>query len=110
VWFDTPVLREPRWQSIELLSESYAQSLEQTADWMQTHETPDLHGFRDYEIQRVRRDIALMRQAQNADFAQAQGDFYRFFSEHDRRRNTDFAHAFPEMKSFWAECEHHARQ
>ena len=110
VWFDTPVLREPRWQSIELLSESYAQNLEQTADWMQTHETPDLHGFRDYEIQRVRRDIALMRKAQNADFAQPRADFWRFFQEHDRRRNTNFAETFPEMRSFWAECRARANE
>jgi hypothetical protein len=109
VWFDTPVLREPRWQSIELLSESYAQQLQSTADWMQTHQTNGLHGFRDYEIQRVRRDIALMREAQNADFAQPRADFYRFFTEHDRRRSTCFAQTFPEMKSFWAECERHAR-
>ena len=110
VWFDTPVLREPAWQSIQLLSESYAQQLERTADWMESQTTTDLHGFRDYEVQRVRRDIAFMREAQSADFASQKADFYRFFSEHDRRRNTDFAHAFPEMKTFWAECEHHARQ
>ena len=110
VWFDTPVLRSPAWQSIELLSEPYAAMLENTADWMQTHETPDLHGFRDYEIQRVRRDIALMRKAQNADFTQPKADFWRFFQEHDQRRNTDFARTFPEMRSFWAECEHHARR
>jgi len=109
VWFDTPVLRSPRWQSIELLSESYAQQLEQTADWMQTHETLDLHGFKDYEIQRLRRDITLMREAQNADFAQPRADFYRFFQEHDRRRNTSFAQTFPEMRSFWAECAQAAR-
>jgi hypothetical protein len=50
-----------------------------------------------------------MREAQNADFAREKADFYKFFSEHDRRRNTDFLRTFPEMKSFWAECEYHAR-
>jgi organic radical activating enzyme len=110
VWFDTPILREPAWQSIQLLPESYAQQLEATADWMQTHDTRDLHGFRDYEIQRVRRDIAFMREAQNADFAPQKSDFFRFFREHDRRRNTNFLQSFPEMRSFWAECEYHARK
>jgi hypothetical protein len=37
-------------------------------------------------------------------------DFYRFFSEHDRRRGTDFLKTFPEMTTWWAECEYHARQ
>jgi hypothetical protein len=110
VWFDTPVLRSPAWQSIELLSEPYAAMLENTADWMQTHETPDLHGFRDYEIQRVRRDIALMREAQKREHGAAPADFYRFFREHDRRRGTSFLKTFPEMRAFWQACEREARE
>ena len=31
-------------------------------------------------------------------------DFYRFFSEHDKRRNTNFLNAFPEMSDFWNDC------
>jgi hypothetical protein len=34
VWFDTPVLRTPTWQSLQLLSESYVDQLEQTWTWM----------------------------------------------------------------------------
>jgi organic radical activating enzyme len=109
VWFDTPVLRNPAWQSLQLLPESYADQLESAADWMSQHVTDGLHGFRDYEVQRVRRDIAWKREAQNADFAREKGDFYRFFREHDRRRNTNFLQTFPEMRTFWAECEYHAR-
>ena len=110
VWFDTPVLREPAWQSLQLLPESYAAVLESTADWMATQVTTDLHGFRDYEVQRLRRDIAWMRQGQVQDHSQNKADFYRFFSEHDRRRNTDFLKTFPEMRSWWSECESHARR
>ena len=110
VWFDTPVLRQPAWQSLQILPESYAQKLEQCADWMATQVTTDLHGFRDYEVQRLRRDIAWMREGQRQDNSRAQADFYRFFSEHDRRRGTDFLSTFPEMRAWWAECEYHARQ
>ena len=109
VWFDTPVLRQPAWQSLQLLPESYAQQLEATADWMETHVTDGLHGFKDYEVQRLRRDIAWMREGQTQDHRVNKGDFYRFFREHDQRRNTDFAKTFPEMRAFWAECEYHAR-
>lgn len=109
VWFDTPVLRNPAWQSLQLLPEAYVANLERTADWMTTQITEDLHGFRDYEVQRLRRDIVWMREAQNADFAREKADFYRFFQEHDRRRNTTFLKTFPEMRAFWAECEHQAR-
>ena len=109
VWFDTPVLRQPAWQSLQLLPESYAAVLESTADWMDTHVTTGVHGFKDYEVQRLRRDIAWMREGQQQDHAAAKADFYRFFSEHDRRRGTDFMATFPEMRSWWAQCEYHAR-
>lgn len=109
VWFDTPVLREPAWQSLQILPESYAAKLEQCADWMATQVGTELTGFRDYEVQRLRRDIAWMREGQSRDNSVAKADFYRFFSEHDRRRGTDFLRAFPEMRSWWQECEYHAR-
>jgi len=110
VWFDTPVLRNPAWQSLQILPESYAAKLEQCADWMATQVTTGLHGFRDYEVQRLRRDIAWMREGQGQDHTATKADFYRFFSEHDRRRGTDFLRTFPEMKSWWQECEYHANR
>jgi organic radical activating enzyme len=112
VWFDTPVLREPAWQSLQILPESYAQRLEYLWTWMvrqiETKDAP-FQGFKDYEIARLDRDIAWMRAGQKQDHSQARGDFYRFFSEHDRRRGTDFLKTFPEMRSWWTECESHAR-
>jgi organic radical activating enzyme len=113
VWFDTPVLREPAWQSLQILPESYAQQLERARDYMLSNmvtEANPLHGFKDYEVQRIERDVAWMREGQHKDNTTAKADFYRFFNEHDRRRGTDFSTAFPEMRSWWAECEYHARQ
>jgi len=113
VWFDTPVLREPAWQSLQILPESYAAILERTADWMElnleTAQDP-FHGFKDYEVQRLRRDIAWMREGQKQYHSRAKADFYRFFSEHDRRRGTNFLATFPTMHQWWTECEYHARQ
>ena len=112
VWFDTPLLRQPAWQSLQILPPAYADVLERVADWMELNlETPadPFHGFKDYEVQRMRRDIAWMREG-TENVEQKRADFYRFFSEHDRRRNTDFLSTFPEMKSFWQECEAHARR
>jgi hypothetical protein len=113
VWFDTPVLREPAWQSLQILPESYAEKLELLWAWMirqiETEAEP-FKGFKDYELHRLDRDIAWMRSAQLADHSRAKADFYRFFSEHDRRRGTDFLATFPEMKSWWEECAYHARQ
>jgi len=116
VWFDTPVLRQPEWQSLQILPESYAERLEHLWAWMiRQTERPEqpFHGFKDYEIARLDRDIAWMRNGQDMDPAVLQlrkADFYRFFSEHDRRRGTDFLKTFPEMATWWQECEYHARQ
>ena len=115
VWFDTPVLREPAWQSLQLLPESYVVMLEQAKAYMKLHVETDanrFHGFKDYEIARLDRDIAWMRTGQQmsgTELGQRKADFYRFFNEHDRRRGTDFLKTFPEMRSWWAECEYHAR-
>ena len=115
VWFDTPVLREPAWQSLQLLPESYVDNLELIWAWMLRQiEQPEqpFKGFKDYEIQRWDRDIEWMRDGQKLPaevVAQRKGDFYRFFSEHDRRRGTDFLKTFPEMQSFWEECAYYAR-
>ena len=75
---------------------------------IETAEAP-FQGFKDYELSRLDRDIAWMRQGQKQDNSAAKADFYRFFSEHDRRRGTDFLKVFPEMRAWWAECEYHAR-
>jgi organic radical activating enzyme len=115
VWFDTPVLRKPEWQSLQILPESYADRLDHLWAWMiRQHERPDapFQGFKDFEIQRLERDIAWMRDGAKLDaqyLKRCRADFYRFFSEHDRRRNTDFLATFPEMRDWWQQCEYHAR-
>ena len=112
VWFDTPVLRTPSWQSLQILPESYADILE--AVWvymMKNTETEEnrFKGFKDYELQRLDRDIAWMREGQKLDPAyirRQRADWFRFFDEHDRRRDTKFLKVFPEMVEWWTECGH----
>ena len=79
-------------------------------NWMQEHrETIDerFKGFKDYEIQRLQRVVDWMRENNREDKG-AQADFYRFFTEHDKRRGTNFEQTFPEMAEFWAECKYWA--
>jgi organic radical activating enzyme len=116
IWFDTPVLRTPTWQSLQLLPESYVDELETVWAFMLKNietETTRFQGFKDYEIARLDRDIAWMRDGQRLDpeyINRNKADFYRFFAEHDRRRGTDFLKTFPEMAVWWQECEYYARQ
>ncbi len=115
VWFDTPVLRQPAWQSLQILPESYADRLEHLWAWMlRQTETPEdrFHGFKDYEIARLDRDIAWMRRGQEMpaqELNRHRADFHRFFAEHDRRRGTNFLDTFPDMAAWWQECAYHAR-
>lgn len=115
VWFDTPLLRTPRWQSLQILPAVYVRQLERVADWMELNlEKPDqpFQGFKDYEVQRMRRDIAWMEEGRNLDpdyVKMQRADFYRFFNEHDKRRHTNFEETFPQMTEFWKECRYHAQ-
>jgi len=116
VWFDTPILRKPEWQDIRLLPESYQEPLEETWAFMmkninENKNNPN-HGFKDYELHRLQRVIDYMKEGCKLDpeyVKLQQANFYRFFSEHDKRRNTGFQRTFPEMYDFWKQCEYHAK-
>ena len=110
VWFDTPVLRTPSWQSMQILPDSYANEMEKLWMWMvHNQETPEkrFQGFKDYEAHRLDRDLVWMKTELDPEYVKAQQiDFYRFFSEHDRRRGTDFLKTFPEMSEWWNQCKY----
>jgi hypothetical protein len=116
VWFDTPLLRQPAWQSLQILPPVYVSQLERVADWMELNlERPEdpFHGFKDYEVQRMRRTIDWMREGSklDPDYIKLQrADFYRFFNEYDKRHQREFLTVFPQMREFWKECRYHAHQ
>lgn len=116
VWFDTPLLRTPEWMRMDLLPESYVDQMEHLAEWMmkwRESEERRFKGFKDYEIKRMDRDIAWMESGQQHDdnyISRQKADFYKFFTEHDKRRGTDFLKTFPEMETWWRECEQHAKK
>jgi len=116
VWFDTPILRQPAWQNIQILPELYVDYLEEPWAFMMKNINENkenkLHGFKDYELHRLQRVIDYMREGCKLDpeyVKMQQANFYRFFSEHDRRRGTDFLTTFPEMTEFWTTCKHYAK-
>jgi hypothetical protein len=117
VWFDTPVLRTPSWQSLQILPESYTRILENVINWMKLHrldEDSDRYdGFKDYEIQRMERDLDWMKKGKKLTekyINEQRADFYRFFNEYDKRRDHNFLETFPQMKEFWQECKWYAEQ
>ena len=73
------------------------------------HNQHEMHGFKDYEVLKMQRDLDWMLEGTD-NVEQKRADFYRFFSEHDRRRGTNFLETFPEMNSFWQQCEYYANR
>ena len=112
VWTDTPVLRSPTWQSIQIAPWSLQRQFSDIPDWMEQHlETIDtrFHGFKDYEVKRMERDVEWMREGlPRVEVKERMANFYRFFNEHDRRRDTDFLETFPELNVFWRQCKYEA--
>jgi organic radical activating enzyme len=116
VWFDTPILRQPTWQSLQIMPAVYAHRLQDVVDWMSTNmetEKRPFRGFKDYEVQRLQRVVDWMKEGSKLDpdyVIMQRADFYRFFNEHDKRRKTDFVNTFPEMREFWSECKYYAQK
>ena len=108
VWFDTPLLYTPAWQSMQILPKEYKIVLQECIENMQ-HNQHEMHGFKDYEVLKMQRDLDWMLEGTDR-VEQKRADFYRFFSEHDRRRGTNFLETFPEMNSFWQQCEYYANR
>jgi hypothetical protein len=110
VWFDIPLLRQPAWQQITLLPESYQRIHEQNIEYMRQHQEntelnkKDYAVFKDFEIQKMLRNLAYWRKHAENNNKQKK-NFYSFFAEHDRRRGTSFERTFPEMQEFWQECK-----
>lgn len=112
VFFDTPLLRDPKWQCIPILPESYQQYLVDAVEKMKGLKASlesiesRFHRILDFETGRMERNLAWMRQKpfQESELKTHRANFYRFFSEHDRRRGTDFLGTFPEMQDFWELC------
>ena len=107
IWFDTPLLYTPDWQSIQLLPKAYEQCIWDCINFMNDN-LDEMHGFKDYEVLKMRRDLQFMQKGTD-DVERKKADFYRFFTEHDKRRGTNFEETFPEMKGFWNECRHFLR-
>jgi len=106
VWFDIPLLRQPEWQQITMLPEAYQEIHKDNIAYMQQNSGEDkgLHIFKDFEIQKMLRNLAYWKK--NADAStKLKKNFYAFFNEHDRRRGTNFLNVFPEMEEFWMECK-----
>jgi hypothetical protein len=107
VWFDTPILTNPAWQSINILPEYYQNFVINAQKFMQANletEKNLYRGFKDYEVSKLDRIIEIMKQTPE-DVDQRCADFWRFFKEYDRRRGTKLRDTFLEMHQWFDHCQ-----
>ena len=108
IWFDTPMLHDPKWMSMKLATPAMLQPLLDSIDYMEANrETTDnrFKGFKDYEVDKVRRLYEWAKEPLNTDEEQsAKRNFDLFFKQHDIRRDTNIRKTFPELINFIEEC------
>lgn len=116
VFLDTPILHSPAWQSIQILPARYRDILRSDIEYFKSKliseeemmKNKDYGRLRDFEIGKLERVLSWMEQGDNLPeekLLRDRADFYRFYTEHDRRRNTNFLATFPEMEDFWILCK-----
>ena len=109
VFIDTPMLRYPEWQSLQLAPKEHWHYADEALEFMKANQ--DKHresrwvGFKPHQIERFDRSIEFMKQGFDSDEKrqEAEENFVRFFDDHDRRRNTSILQTFPEFSTQYHE-------
>lgn len=114
---DTNILRFPHHQNLSIVTEDLKSSFDSSLDFMKANpvnlDQPNLKpGFSKFEINRMERLIQYLKTGPNShekiSIQVARGDFYKFVTEHDKRRGTDFLKTFPLLKEFYEICRNSA--
>jgi len=97
---DLPYLRYPEHQSVMVLPPDYGERVDDIL--AEVKRTPEATQLELIKLTRIR---SMMRTPwPEKKLRVTRADFFRFFSEHDRRRGTNFLETFPEMADFWETC------
>ena len=110
VRFDTPYLREPLQYDINILpKDQFMPLMHSHLAFMEANESDgDKTKFGTLEVDKFRRVVRYMETTEYDEQRLAEGrrDFRAWFTEHDRRRGTDFLATFPELSDFYEACAH----
>jgi organic radical activating enzyme len=100
-------LRTPVFQSVLVLEPEYHQKITDIISFMEKNSRYEgsRFGTSDVQLNMMRRILRWAQEgAETKERKKMQSDFFSFFSEHDRRRNTDLLRAFPEFGDQWEAC------
>ena len=114
IWFDTPMLHDPRWMSLKLATPEMLQPLLDSIMFMEENKETQSNrfkGFKDYEIDKVRRLYEWAREPMDErNTLLAKKNFALYFKQKDERQGTNIKETFPEFETFIEECERLAWQ
>jgi organic radical activating enzyme len=106
IWFDVPLLRNPAWQNIHILPEEFETYLEDAIKFMEDNvEIGNFDGFYDFEIEKVKRNLAVMKE-RVANQTVNRKNFAQYFAEYDRRKGSNLSKTFPELTNLYEEWKH----
>lgn len=99
--FDTPYLRYPPHQCIQILPNSYDRYLAVAQRYMESA------GFKSLPIEKIKRLRSYMANVTmtKEEINTYRKDFVIFVDEHDKRRGTNFSKVYPELIDFYNECK-----
>lgn len=103
VEFDTPYLKEPPHWMINILPESFIQYMDDTLAFIENNK----EWFTSVELEKFKRVTNYMKEnpVTAEKIRQGRRDFYSFFTENDRRLNTNLLETFPEYTEFYLMCK-----
>jgi organic radical activating enzyme len=106
--FDTPYLKEPLQYDMNILpKEDFMPYMDESLAFMRANLNNNVSNqFTEIEYEKFRRVVKYMETTSYSKDKLKEGrkDFYSWFTEHDVRRNTNFAETFPEMLEFYNMC------
>jgi hypothetical protein len=110
VFLDTSYLRYPFHQTVQVLDQSWAESIFKQAQLADFLEVPffkhNYIGFSDIEIQKIKRTYDWMISTKDDEILQKKRfNFGNFIEAHDKRRGTSFVDTFPELEEFYRKCK-----
>jgi organic radical activating enzyme len=109
VFLDSSYLRYPLHQTVQVLPHQFANNILDQSKLITYYAAPSFShehiGYSDVEVQKVKRIYDWMLSPQDAtQQMKNRYSFYQYFSNHDKRRGTDFCKTFPELEEFYNFC------
>jgi vacuolar-type H+-ATPase subunit D/Vma8 len=108
VRFDTPYLKEPLQFDMNILpKDEFLPYMEKHLKFIKDNmDDNDRTKFSSLEYERFRRTIDYMKNTTYDQDKVVKGmrNFYSWFTEYDKRRNTNIVETFPELKKFYEDC------